>query len=94
MDAIIGKSECIVKNINWVSIETPQEPIEVEVQIRYRSKAVKAKLIPIFDSNKENYCYKCHIHFEEDQFSITPGQAAVFYIGDYVLGGGLISKEY
>ena len=89
-----GKSECIVKDINWVSIEAPQEPIEVEVQIRYRSKAVKAKLIPIFDSTKENHCYKCHIHFEEDQFSITPGQAAVFYKGDYVLGGGLISKEY
>ena len=41
-----------------------------------------------------NYCNKCHIHFEEDQFSITPGQAAVFYKGDYVLGGGLISKDY
>jgi len=55
---------------------------------------VKAKLIPIIDSNKENYCEKCQVHFEEDQFSITPGQAAVFYKGDYVLGGGLISKEY
>ena len=55
---------------------------------------MKAKLIPIIDDTKENYCYKCHIHFEEDQFSITPGQAAVFYMGDYVLGGGLISKEY
>ena len=53
---------------------------------------MKAKLIPIIDSTKENNCYKCHIHFEEDQFSITPGQAAVFYKGDYVLGGGLISK--
>ena len=88
------RDRCIVKDINWVSIEAPQEPIKVEVQIRYRSKAVKAKLIPIFDSNKENCCYKCHIHFEEDQFSITPGQAAVFYMGDYVLGGGIISKEY
>ena len=55
---------------------------------------MKAKLIPIFDSTKENYREKCHIHFEEDQFSITPGQAAVFYMGDYVLGGGLITKEY
>ena len=55
---------------------------------------MKAKLIPIIDSNKESYCEKCQVHFEEDQFSITPGQAAVFYKGDYVLGGGLISKEY
>ena len=89
-----GKPECIVKDINWISIEAPKKPIEVEVQIRYRSKAVKAKLIPIIDNNLESYCHKCHIHFKEDQFSITPGQAAVFYKGDYVLGGGLISKEY
>ena len=84
-----GKSDCIVKDINWVSIEEPKEPIEVEVQIRYRSKAVKASLIPMINNNKDSCCY---IHFKEDQFSITPGQAAVFYKDDYVLGGGLISK--
>ena len=51
------------------------------------------KLTPIFDINKDKYCYKCHIDFAEDQFSVTPGQAAVFYKGDYVLGGGIISKS-
>ena len=55
---------------------------------------MRAKLIPIILNTKVNYCNECHIHFEEDQFSITPGQAAVFYKGDYVLGGGIISKEY
>tara|TARA_B100001250_G_scaffold6613_1_gene5574 strand:- start:1238 stop:1711 length:474 start_codon:yes stop_codon:yes gene_type:complete len=88
-----GNSTCMVKEINWISIEAPKKPINVEVQIRYRSKAVKAKLVPILDIKKESYCSKCHVHFEEDQFSITPGQAAVFYKGDFVLGGGIISKN-
>ncbi len=87
-----GRSTCIVKEINWVSIEAPQEPIQVEVQIRYRSKPVLGKLTPIIDTNKDESCYECHIDFDEDQFSVTPGQAAVFYKGDYVLGGGIISK--
>tara|TARA_B100000579_G_scaffold424882_1_gene429876 strand:+ start:1609 stop:2814 length:1206 start_codon:yes stop_codon:yes gene_type:complete len=88
-----GKSDCFVKDINWVSIEAPKEPIKAEVQIRYRSKAVKAKLIPISNSLNENSCSKCHIYFDEEQFSVTPGQAAVFYKGDFVLGGGIISKN-
>ena len=49
--------------------------------------------LPFIDINKENSCTKCHIDFDEDQFSVTPGQAAVFYKGDYVLGGGIISKS-
>ena len=88
-----GKSDCIVKEINWVSIEAPKKPIRVEVQIRYRSKAVKARLVPILDSLKENYYENYKVHFDENQFSITPGQAAVFYKEDFVLGGGIITKN-
>jgi len=88
-----SNSNCLVQEINWVSIEAPKEPIKVEVQIRYRSKAVKANLIPVFDNLKESSCSKCYINFDEDQFSVTPGQAAVFYKGDFVLGGGIISKS-
>ncbi len=88
-----GQSNCIVREINWVSIEAPQKPIKVDIQIRYRSNPVKGKLTPIIDINKEKFCCKCHIDFDENQFSVTPGQAAVFYKGDYVLGGGIISKN-
>jgi tRNA-specific 2-thiouridylase len=35
---------------------------------------------------------RCRLEFAEEQFSITPGQAAVFYAGDRVLGGGLIQR--
>jgi tRNA-specific 2-thiouridylase len=34
--------------------------------------------------------YRCHLEFEQDQFSIAPGQAAVFYNAEFLLGGGLI----
>ena len=88
-----SNSNCLVKQINWVSIAPPQKPIEIEVQIRYRSNPVKAKLIPILDNSDKSSCFKCHIHFDKDQFSVTPGQAAVFYKGDFVLGGGIISKK-
>jgi len=87
-----GNLDCLVKNINWVSIEAPKKPINIEVQIRYRSKPVLAKLIPIFDNSNQSSCSKCQIHFDEKQFSVSPGQAAVFYKGDFVLGGGIISK--
>ena len=36
--------------------------------------------------------HRCRLDFAEEQFSITPGQAAVFYAGDTVLGGGLIQR--
>jgi len=88
-----GNSDCLVKQINWVSIEAPKKPINVEVQIRYRSKPVKAKLVPILENSKQISCSKCRIHFDKDQFSVTPGQAAVFYKGDFVLGGGIIFKR-
>ena len=90
-----GKSNCFVEEVNWVSIKAPLSPIEIEVQIRYRSSAVKAQLIPITFNSKDpkTTTSRYEIRFKENQFSITPGQAAVFYCGDFVLGGGLISAE-
>ena len=72
--------------INWVSIAPPQAALQVEVQVRYRSAPELALLTPISDST-------CQLQFLEEQFSITPGQAAVFYAGELLLGGGLIQRE-
>ena len=80
------KKEALVKKVNWVSIEEPKNKIELEAQIRYRSLPVKGTLIPLRNTNKS---FK--LIFEESQSSVTPGQAAVFYKGDILLGGGLIS---
>ena len=81
--------ETIISKVNWVSIEEPEKEIEVEAQIRYRSHPVKGTLIPL--KNLENTTKTFKLIFEESQSSVTPGQAAVFYKGEILLGGGLIS---
>ena len=81
-----GRTECTVSRMNWVSIAQPTSPIRAEVKIRYRSQPVTAQIIPLEDS-------RIKIMFEEPQFGITPGQAAVLYSGDMVLGGGIIEVK-
>ena len=81
-----GKLECTASRMNWISIPRPTTPIRAEVQIRYRSQPVPAQIIPLEDSSIK-------IVFEEHQFGITPGQAAVLYSGELVLGGGIIDRE-
>ena len=78
-----GRLECTAGRLNWVSIAEPSTPIRAEVKIRYRSPAVPAQIVPLGDS-------RIKIMFESHQFGITPGQAAVLYDGDLVLGGGII----
>ena len=77
---------CAVAAINWVSIAPVVAPMQVQVQVRYRSEPVTAQLMP-------NGTTQAKLMFETPQFSITPGQAAVFYADDVLLGGGLITRE-
>ncbi len=83
------KKEATINEVNWVSIEEPKQEIEVEIQIRYRSHPVKGNLIPLKNSNNPTKSFK--LIFEESQSSITAGQAAVFYKGEILLGGGIIN---
>ncbi len=83
------KKEAIINNVNWVSIEEPKQEIAVEAQIRYRSSPVKGTLIPLKNSINPTKSFK--LIFEESQSSVTPGQAAVFYKEEILLGGGLIN---
>jgi tRNA-uridine 2-sulfurtransferase len=80
------QSECTVQRVNWVSIAEPTAPIRAEVQIRYRSPAVPATVIPLDN-------HRVRIVFDDLQFSITPGQAAVWYDGEILLGGGVIEPN-
>jgi len=70
---------------NWVSMEIPQETIEVSARIRYNSPEVKAYLTAL---DKDTVSIK----FAEPQKSVTPGQSVVFYNGDVVLGGAIIDE--
>lgn len=79
------QSECTVARVNWVSIPEPTAPIRATVQVRYRSPAVPVSVIPLEGDRMK-------LVFDEPQFSITPGQAAVLYDGDILLGGGIMEQ--
>ena len=89
--------QAVVGAINWISIDPPSEPLQVEVQVRYRSEPELALLTPLGPTESDRLAerpYRCLLTFVEPQFSITPGQAAVFYAGELVLGGGLIQRDH
>ena len=76
------KKELVVGDINLLLFDEIEDILEVNVKIRYSSKEAKAKI------KQEGKYIK--VEFEEPQKAITPGQSAVFYIGDIVVGGGKI----
>ncbi|MBP0009406.1 MULTISPECIES: tRNA 2-thiouridine(34) synthase MnmA [unclassified Roseofilum] len=78
--------ECTVSRVNWVSIALPDSPIRAEVRIRYRSKPVPVTVVPLGEN-------RVHLRFDEPQFGVTPGQGAVWYEGDRLLGGGIIERK-
>ncbi len=76
------KKEIEVNDINLILLDEINDWIDVEVKTRYSSKVAKAKI------KQDNKTIK--VIFDEPQRAITPGQSAVFYIDDIVLGGGKI----
>ena len=78
------KSELVAEQINWVSIAPSESSFEARVQIRYRHPGAPARLTVRADG-------AVHVAFQTPQRAITPGQAAVFYDGNVVLGGGWIA---
>ncbi len=79
------KSECLVSNVNWISINEIETPFSAKVKIRSSHHEAQAVLTPMEDG-------KVKVYFDEPQLAVTPGQAAVFYQEDLVLGGGIIEK--
>ena len=72
-----------VFKVHWISGVAPKKPFSCMVKLRYRMKEQAATVYP-GDNNT------VHIVFDEPQRAKTPGQSAVFYDGDVVLGGGII----
>lgn len=79
----LGSSELTACDVNWVSGEIPGGPFRAEVKIRYTAKEAEALVIPIEGNQVQ-------VMFDAPQRDITAGQAAVFYQGDLLIGGGII----
>lgn len=74
----------ITRDVNWVSIAEPVEPIRATVRIRNRHIPAAATVKALPEG-------KAEVTFDEAQRAVTPGQAAIFYQDDLVLGGGWIA---
>lgn len=87
---VVGRREALdrgsfeVDEVNWVSGETPGEAVVANVQIRHRHPAATARVEPL-DGRR------ARVTFDVPQPAVTPGQAAVFFDGEIVLGGGWIA---
>ena len=86
---VVGHSEDLysrtlrAKRVNLIAVEDVKEPMRVTVKIRHRHEPAPATL----EKSTED---ELLVTFDEPQRAITPGQAAVFYDGEIVLGGGWI----
>ena len=89
-DVVIGDNEDLfsqrvcVEQVNYIPFDRLAAPMDVEAKLRYSARSAAAKLIPYGDS--------CELIFEQPQRAVTPGQTAVFYDGDIVIGGGIIAN--
>jgi len=81
--AELGSAELSARDVNWVSGEAPHESFRAEVKIRYTAKEAEAWVTPV-DQDQVN------VRFDAPQRDITAGQAAVFFHGDVLIGGGII----
>lgn len=77
------RKSLVVKDVNLIVFDKLKNDLKCNVKIRYKHKETPARLIPI-EGNR------IKVEFSEPQKAVTKGQSAVFYDGEYVLGGGTI----
>ena len=88
---VVGPEDALYRDSMWVSKVNyplgilPDEPAEITVKIRYKAEEAPAALHPHGDG--------ALVRFRQPQRAVTPGQAAVFYRGDVLVGGGVIEAE-
>jgi tRNA-specific 2-thiouridylase len=82
-DGELRRTICEVRDVNWIPFAAPDSPVEAQVRIRNRHEPADAEIIALDATS-------ARIEFRSPQRAITPGQAAVFYSGEQVLGGGWI----
>ena len=79
-DLLAGEAR--VERVRWTSIEPPDGPADADVRVRHHGRLVSATIVPDGGGAR--------ILFHEPIAAVAPGQAAVFYRGDVVLGGGIL----
>ena len=91
-NVVVGKKNelsaigLVAHSVNWLE-PLDQTEIEAEVQIRYRAPAIACTIRPNANGH-------CEVRFKEAFPAVTPGQAAVFYRGEQLLGGGWIERAH
>jgi len=76
----------IAQQLHWVDRETLREPLRCVVKTRYRQADIDCVITPLDDQRIE-------VRFDQPVAAVTPGQSAVFYLGEVCLGGGIIEER-
>jgi tRNA-specific 2-thiouridylase len=89
---VLGEEEALMsagllaEEVNWIAFEAPRESFRAEVRIRHGHRPAPAEVRPLDGG-------RARVLFDSPQRALTPGQAAVFYRGEAVLGGGWIARS-
>jgi tRNA-specific 2-thiouridylase len=75
----------LAEDLNWMAIPDLTEPMQLSVKIRYGGKPVPATVTPLKDGS-------VRVDFDTPQRAVTPGQSAVFYRDNLLIGGGEIKS--
>lgn len=86
-DPLLYDNNLVVKDINWISGRQPKFPFNCYIRIRHQGDLIKGKILQ-FENQKNSVIIK----FEKPLWAPAQGQAAVFYKGTNVIGGGIINK--
>ena len=90
-EVVIGPREALrcramtVTGVNWIRYDHLDGPRDVITKVRYKHEGARARIRPADDGRVE-------VEFLEPVYGVAPGQSAVFYEGDAVVGGGIITQ--
>jgi tRNA-specific 2-thiouridylase len=85
IEAELGCSMLVASDINWIAGKPPALSFRALVKVRYTAREVPAE-VRLGEGGRQ-----AEVHFDVPQRGVTPGQAAVFYAGEELLGGGTIA---